>query len=108
VQAVWLTPAESSVGPLELSEAVRVDGRCRHSLIVWLQTPMSSGSVAPWRRAIRWLQSQQEADGSAGVSIACQHVVRPDESLVASAGFTAFDLPRRKFASETTSAPSAN
>jgi hypothetical protein len=22
-----------------------------------LKTPMSSGSIAPWRRAIRWLQS---------------------------------------------------
>ncbi len=28
-----------------------------HSLVVWLNTPMSSGGVAPWRRAIRWLQS---------------------------------------------------
>jgi hypothetical protein len=29
----------------------------RHSLIDWLKTPMSSGSVAPWRKAIKWLQS---------------------------------------------------
>jgi hypothetical protein len=55
----WLTPTEiPPVGPLELSESG--PGRwavARHSLIVWLQTPMSSGSVAPWRKAIRWLQS---------------------------------------------------
>jgi len=25
--------------------------------VVWLQTPMSSGNAAPWRRAIRWLQT---------------------------------------------------
>ena len=26
-------------------------------VMVWLQTPMSSGEVAPWRRAIKWLQA---------------------------------------------------
>jgi len=55
----WLTPGEiRPVGPLESPEngpsrlAV-----VRHSLVVWLQTPMGGGGAAPWRRAIRWLQA---------------------------------------------------
>ena len=55
----WLTPTEiPPVGPLELPE--NDPGRwavARHSLVVWLQTPMSSGDATPWRRAIRWLQA---------------------------------------------------
>ena len=55
----WLTPGEvppaglprlSESGPSERAVA-------RHGLVVWLQTPMSSGGVAPWRRAVRWLQA---------------------------------------------------
>ena len=55
----WLTPAEIlPVVPPELRES----GPSRwavaqHSLIVWLQTPMSGGEVAHWRRAIKWLQA---------------------------------------------------
>jgi hypothetical protein len=55
----WLTPAE--VRPAGLPKfpesAPSRWAVARHSLVVWLKTPMSSGSVAPWRRAIRWLQS---------------------------------------------------
>jgi hypothetical protein len=29
----------------------------RHRAMVWLQTPMSNGEAAPWRRAIKWLQA---------------------------------------------------
>jgi hypothetical protein len=55
----WLTPAEV---PAVVSPEPQESGHsrwavARHSLVVWLKTPMSSGSVAPWRRAIRWLQS---------------------------------------------------
>ncbi len=55
----WLTPGEvppaglpglAESGPSRWAVA-------RHSLVVWLQTPMSSGGVAPWRRAVRWLQA---------------------------------------------------
>ncbi len=55
----WLAPAEvlpagspkpAESGPSRWTVAW-------HSLMVWLQTPMSRGAVAPWRRAIRWLQS---------------------------------------------------
>jgi hypothetical protein len=28
-----------------------------HKLIVWLQTPMSTGEIVPWRRVVRWLQA---------------------------------------------------
>jgi hypothetical protein len=55
----WLTPGEvfpaglpkfPETGPSRWAVA-------RHRVIAWLKTPMSGGSVAPWRRAIRWLQS---------------------------------------------------
>jgi hypothetical protein len=26
-------------------------------IVAWLNAPMKSGSAAPWRRAIKWLQS---------------------------------------------------
>ena len=55
----WLTPTEiPPIGPLGPPE--NGPGRlavARHSLVVWLQTPMSSGESAPWRRAIKWLQA---------------------------------------------------
>jgi hypothetical protein len=62
----WLTPTEiPPVAPLELPEAgpsrwavARHSlAAAHHSLMVWLQTPMSSGNAAPWRKALRWLQS---------------------------------------------------
>jgi len=54
-----LTPSE--IPPVSTPE-LRVDSPSRwtiagHKLIVWLQTPMSSGEVAPWRRVVRWLQA---------------------------------------------------
>lgn len=54
----WLTPTEiPPVVPLEPPESGPGRWAVAHSLIVWLQAPMSSGNVAPWRRAIRWLQA---------------------------------------------------
>jgi hypothetical protein len=55
----WLTPAEIPPVPLpELGESGPTRWAvARHSLIVWLQAPMSSGEVAPWRRALKWLQA---------------------------------------------------
>jgi len=55
----WLTPAEIPPAPLqELHES----GPSRlavaqQRVIVWLRTPMSRAEVAPWRRAIKWLQA---------------------------------------------------
>jgi hypothetical protein len=54
----WLTPEPA---PISLPETAG-SGPSRwaaagHGLIVWLQTPMSSGGPAPWRRAIKWLQA---------------------------------------------------
>jgi hypothetical protein len=55
----WLTPEE--VPPVSLTEHQESGpGRlavARHCVMAWLQTPMSSGEVAPWRRAIKWLQA---------------------------------------------------
>jgi hypothetical protein len=55
----WLTPAE--IPPVPLPDPLEsVPSRwavARHSLIIWLQAPMRSGDVAPWRRAIKWLQA---------------------------------------------------
>jgi len=54
----WLTPSETaSAGSDHAESAPRQLATHKHGLIVWLQTPMSSGGVAPWRKAIRWLQS---------------------------------------------------
>jgi hypothetical protein len=55
----WLTPSETApAGSPELAEsAPHLVATHKNGLIVWLQTPMSSGGVAPWRKAIRWLQS---------------------------------------------------
>ena len=55
----WLTPEEvRPAGLPELHESG--PGRfavARHRVTLWLQTPMRSGSVASWRRAIKWLQA---------------------------------------------------
>jgi hypothetical protein len=54
----WLAPAEvPPVGLAELQESGPRRGSAWHSLIVWLRTPMNSGEVHPWRRALRWLQA---------------------------------------------------
>ena len=55
----WLTPAEIPPAPVqELHES----GPSRWAVaqqraIVWLRTPMKRADVAPWRRAIKWLQA---------------------------------------------------
>jgi hypothetical protein len=55
----WLTPGE--IPPVGLPESQESGpGRwavARQRLMVWLQTPMSSGEAVPWRRAIKWLQA---------------------------------------------------
>jgi len=63
----WLTPTElPPVAPLELPESGPSRwAAARHSLMVWLQTPMSSGDAAPWRKALRWLQSPAGSHRSA-------------------------------------------
>ena len=55
----WLTPTEiPPVGALEPPESGPSKWVvARHSLVVWLQAPMSGGDAAPWRKAIRWLQA---------------------------------------------------
>jgi hypothetical protein len=55
----WLTPQE--IPPLGAPEP-QPDRPSRwafagHKLVVWLQTPMNSAEVAPWRRVVRWLQA---------------------------------------------------
>jgi len=55
----WLTPPEPT--PAVLSEPAETGPTrwkvARHSVFVWLQTPMSRAEVAPWRRVVRWLQA---------------------------------------------------
>jgi hypothetical protein len=55
----WLTPPE--IPPVSAPEP-QLDRPSRwafagHKLVVWLQTPMNAGEVAPWRRVVRWLQA---------------------------------------------------
>ncbi len=55
----WLTPAEIPPAPLPEPHESGPSrwSVAQHSLIVWLRTPMSSGDVAPWHKAIKWLQA---------------------------------------------------
>ena len=52
----WLTPPEvPAAAPLqELHESGPSVSR---RVIVWLKTPMKRAEVAPWRKAIKWLQA---------------------------------------------------
>jgi hypothetical protein len=55
----WLTPPETS--PVE-TPAPKESGPsrwavARHRIVVWLQTPMSTGQPTLWRRATKWLQA---------------------------------------------------
>src|SRR5882672_6071838 len=53
----WLTPSETpSANQPELLSESRLSA-AGHGIVAWLNTPMKSGSAAPWRKAIRWLQS---------------------------------------------------
>ena len=55
----WLTPAEPT--PPVLSEPEEIGPTrwevARRSVLVWLQAPMSSDEIVPWRKVVRWLQS---------------------------------------------------
>jgi hypothetical protein len=55
----WLTPSETAFAgsPEHAESGPPPVATTKNGLIVWLQTPMSSGGAAPWRKAIRWLQS---------------------------------------------------
>ena len=62
----WLTPTEIPpvtpleppvTGPSRWAVARHSLAAAHHSLMVWLQTPMSSGNAAPLRKALHWLQS---------------------------------------------------
>ena len=55
----WLTPAEISPAPLQEPHE---SGPSRWAVaqqraIIWLRTPMKRAEVAPWRKAIKWLQA---------------------------------------------------
>ena len=52
----WLTPSEVPANQPELLSESRLSS-AGHGLVAWLNTPMKSGSAAPWRKAIKWLQS---------------------------------------------------
>jgi len=55
----WLTPSE--IPPAPAPEPIELGptrwALARHSLLVWLQTPMHTGDAATWRRALKWLQA---------------------------------------------------
>jgi hypothetical protein len=55
----WLMPEQKP--PVDLTGSLENGPShwavARHRAMVWLQTPMSNGEAAPWRRAIRWLQA---------------------------------------------------
>jgi hypothetical protein len=52
----WLTPPEvPAAAPLQELHESRPG--LSHRAIVWLKTPMKRAEVAPWRKAIKWLQA---------------------------------------------------
>ena len=52
----WLTPPEvPAAAPLQELDESRPS--LSHRAIVWLKTPMKRAQVAPWRKAIKWLQA---------------------------------------------------
>jgi hypothetical protein len=52
----WLTPPEvPAAAPLQELHESRPS--LSHRAIVWLKTPMKRAEVAPWRKAIKWLQA---------------------------------------------------
>ena len=55
----WLTPSETP--PVNLPEPQESGPShwavARHRVTMWLQTPMSSGDTALWRKATRWFQA---------------------------------------------------
>ena len=52
----WLTPPEvPAAAPLEEPHESRPS--LSHRAIIWLKTPMKRTEVAPWRKAIKWLQA---------------------------------------------------
>jgi hypothetical protein len=55
----WLAPAEvPSAGLPQFHESrPSLLAVAWHSLTVWLRTPMGSGEVHPWRKALQWLQA---------------------------------------------------
>jgi hypothetical protein len=55
----WLTPTEvpPAVVPEPKESVASRIAVARHHVMVWLQTPMSHGGIAPWRKAIKWLQA---------------------------------------------------
>jgi hypothetical protein len=55
----WLTPPEIPVvGAPELQQSGPDRWTtARHRVLLWLQTPMRRREVAPWRKAIKWLQA---------------------------------------------------
>jgi len=51
----WLTPSEvSAATPQEPHES---RPSLSYRAIVWLKSPMKRAEVAPWRKAIKWLQA---------------------------------------------------
>ncbi len=56
----WLTPSEVPPAPaqeLPLQELHESGPSVSRRVIVWLKTPMKRAEVAPWRKAIKWLQA---------------------------------------------------
>lgn len=55
----WLTPSDAPPAdqPTPVENGPSRLSRAGHGLVEWLNTPMKSGGSAPWRKAVKWLQS---------------------------------------------------
>jgi len=55
----WLTPSDAPPAdqPAPIENSPSRLSSAGHGLVAWLNTPMKSDDSAPWRKAIKWLQS---------------------------------------------------
>jgi hypothetical protein len=59
VSPYWLVPSETETGglPEPIEGGPSRFAVLRRKMLFWLQAPMSSAGMAPWRRIITWLQA---------------------------------------------------
>ncbi len=59
VSPYWLVPSETETAglPEPIESGPRRFAVVRRKMVLWLQAPMSSAGMVPWRRIITWLQA---------------------------------------------------
>jgi len=53
----WPEPAPNPAPAITTISSERSRGRFWSAMTAWLQAPIESSGISPWRRAVRWLQA---------------------------------------------------